>query len=50
VSDTTGARFGWELGPADGEALVVGLDVVVLDPDGRIALVHGFRDKVPAGV
>ncbi len=44
------ARFGWVLGPAGGEALVVGFDVAVLDPDGRIARVHGFLDKVPAGV
>ncbi|SEM46268.1 nuclear transport factor 2 family protein [Streptacidiphilus jiangxiensis] len=42
------ARFSWELGPADGEALVVGFDVLVADAEGRIAQVHGFLDKVPA--
>ena len=42
------ARFTWELGPAGGEALVVGFDVVLLAPDGRIRAVHGFLDKVPA--
>ncbi|HUR03777.1 MAG TPA: nuclear transport factor 2 family protein [Nonomuraea sp.] len=44
------ARFTWELGPEGGEALVVGFDVAVLTEDGRIAKVHGFLDKVPAGV
>ncbi|RVX46694.1 SnoaL-like protein [Nonomuraea polychroma] len=43
-------RFTWELGPEGGEALVVGFDVAVLTPGGRIAKVHGFLDKVPAGV
>jgi hypothetical protein len=42
------ARFTWELGPAEGEALVVGFDVLVADAEGRIAQVHGFLDKVPA--
>ncbi|MQY05363.1 nuclear transport factor 2 family protein [Actinomadura macrotermitis] len=41
------ARFTWELGPAGGEALVVGFDVAVLK-DGRFDKVHGFLDKVPA--
>ena len=42
------ARFTWELGPQDGEALVIGFDVLVADADGRIAQVHGFLDKVPS--
>ncbi|MWK35309.1 nuclear transport factor 2 family protein [Actinomadura sp. J1-007] len=42
------ARFTWELGPAGGEAVVVGFDVAVLTKDGRIDRVHGFLDKVPA--
>ncbi|AEW94826.1 MULTISPECIES: nuclear transport factor 2 family protein [Streptomycetaceae] len=42
------ARFTWELGPADGEPLVVGFDVAVLDDSGRIESVHGFLDKVPS--
>lgn len=41
-------RFTWHLGPAGGEALVVGFDVAELDADGRIAQVLGFLDKVPA--
>jgi hypothetical protein len=42
------ARFTWHLGPAGGEPVVIGFDVVVLSEDGRIASVHGFLDKVPA--
>jgi hypothetical protein len=42
------ARFTWELTPgADQDALVVGFDVAVLAPDGRLQTVHGFLDKVP---
>lgn len=41
------ARFTWELGPADGEAVVVGFDVAVV-VDGRFQAVAGFLDKVPA--
>ncbi|MEW1860131.1 nuclear transport factor 2 family protein [Streptomyces sp. NBC_00669] len=43
------ARFTWELGPAGGESLVVGFDVVSVGTDGLIHSVHGFLDKVPAG-
>lgn len=42
------ARFGWQLGPADGEPLVVGFDVIERDADGRITRVLGFLDRVPA--
>jgi SnoaL-like domain len=42
------ARFTWNLGPADGEPVVVGFDVAVLNGDGQIRSVHGFLDKVPA--
>jgi len=42
------ARFTWELGPDGAEAPVVGFDVVQRDGDGRLALVLGFLDKVPA--
>ena len=42
------ARFTWHLGPAGGEPVVIGFDVVVLDDAGHIASVHGFLDKVPA--
>lgn len=41
------ARFTWELGPSDGEAVVIGFDVAVLAADGRLQHVHGFLDKVP---
>lgn len=44
------ARFTWELGPAGGEALVVGFDVAVTDPSGRLREVFGFLDRVPAPV
>ncbi|MFE3451097.1 nuclear transport factor 2 family protein [Nonomuraea sp. NPDC059194] len=40
-------RFTWHLGPAGGEALVVGFDVVRLAEDGRIRQVLGFLDNVP---
>jgi hypothetical protein len=44
------ARFSWHLGPAgDGEPLVIGFDVAVIDADNQITSVHGFLDKVPAG-
>lgn len=42
-------RFRWGLGPdGDGEPPVIGADAVTLAPDGRIALVIGFLDKVPS--
>jgi hypothetical protein len=42
------ARFTWHLGPAGGEPLVTGFDVVVIGEDGRVESVCGFLDKVPA--
>ena len=42
------ARFTWGLGPAGAEPVVIGLDVVTLAEDGRISLVLGFLDQVPA--
>ena len=42
------ARFTWELGPDGADALVVGFDVAQRDADGRLALVLGFLDQVPA--
>ncbi|RKT53008.1 nuclear transport factor 2 family protein [Saccharothrix australiensis] len=44
------ARFTWHLGPAGGEPIVIGFDVVVIGDDGRISQVLGFLDRVPAGV
>jgi len=42
------ARFTWELGPAGADPVVIGFDVAQRDADGRLALVLGFLDKVPA--
>ncbi|MCD0485571.1 nuclear transport factor 2 family protein [Streptacidiphilus sp. ASG 303] len=42
------ARFTWHLGPAGGEPLVVGFDVLVADTEGRVASVFGFLDRVPS--
>jgi hypothetical protein len=42
-------RFTWELGPDGVEAPIVGFDVAVLNPDGRVQTVHGFLDRVPTG-
>ncbi len=42
------ARFTWHLGAADGEPLVIGFDVAVVNSGGQIRSVHGFLDKVPA--
>jgi len=42
------ARFTWELAPDGAAALVVGFDVARRDDNGRLALVLGFLDKVPA--
>ena len=42
-------RFGWELGPEEGDAPVAGFDVAVLTADGtRLQTVLGFLDRVPA--
>jgi len=41
------ARFGWGLGPAGEEPLVIGFDVATTDDDGRITQVLGFLDRVP---
>jgi len=42
------ARFTWELGPEGSDAIVVGFDVAQRDADGRLSLVLGFLDRVPA--
>jgi hypothetical protein len=41
-------RFQWGLGPAGGEPVVIGFDVLVTGADGRVEFVAGFFDKVPA--
>ena len=40
-------RFAWSLGPADGAAVVEGVDFCALAPDGRLVEVVGFIDKMP---
>ena len=40
-------RFTWSLGPADGPPVVEGVDFCTLAPDGRLASVVGFIDKMP---
>ena len=41
------ARFTWNLAPAGAEPVVVGSDVALAGPDGRITAVYGFLDQVP---
>jgi len=43
----TYARFAWSLGPAAGPSVVEGVDFCTLSPDGRLASVVGFIDKMP---
>jgi hypothetical protein len=40
-------RFSWSLGPVDGPSVVEGVDFCALAPDGRLASVVGFIDKMP---
>jgi hypothetical protein len=35
-------KFNWEMVSSDGEAVAVGLEFLVLDPDGRIRLDYQF--------
>ena len=42
------ARFTWALGTDGTDPLVIGFDVAQRDAEGRLALVLGFLDKVPA--
>ena len=41
-------RFTWSLGPADGPAVVEGVDFGTVTPDGKLASIVGFIDKMPA--
>lgn len=41
-------RFAWSLGPDAGPAVVEGVDFCALAPDGRLASVVGFIDRMPA--
>ena len=48
VDEHNGAlRFTWSLGPAAGPSVVEGVDFCTLAPDGRLASVVGFIDKMP---
>lgn len=40
-------RFTWNLGPDTSPDLVVGADVAVLSPEGRMSHIAGFLDRVP---
>jgi hypothetical protein len=40
-------RFTWSLGPAAGPTVVDGIDFCRLSPDGKLAAVVGFIDKMP---
>lgn len=42
------ARFSWDLAPEGAEPVVIGSDVALTGPDGRIVAVFGFLDRVPA--
>jgi hypothetical protein len=43
------ARFRWELVPAGGDkSVAIGLDIAVIDDDGRLRGIYGFLDKAPA--
>ena len=41
-------RFAWSLGPEAGPAAVEGVDFCALAPDGRLAAVVGFIDRMAA--
>ena len=40
-------RFAWSLGPAAGPSVVEGVDFATLAPDGKLASIVGFIDKMP---
>jgi hypothetical protein len=48
-SHNDSVRFAWSLGPAAGPAVVEGIDFGTLAPDGRLAAIVGFIDKMPQG-
>lgn len=41
-------RFSWSLGPASGPSVVEGVDFGTLTPEGKLATIVGFIDKMPA--
>jgi hypothetical protein len=42
------ARYGWEMVAPDGTVTVAGIDVALLDDDGRLQRVTGFFGDLPA--
>ena len=42
------ARYGWELAAPDGAVALAGMDVVVIDQDGKLSRVAGFFGDLPA--
>jgi len=42
------ARFAWSLGPAEGPAVVEGVDFCALSAQGWLVSVVGFIDRMPA--
>jgi hypothetical protein len=40
-------RFGWELAAPDGAVTVAGIDVAVMDADGRLQRLAGFFGELP---
>jgi hypothetical protein len=41
-------RFSWSLGPASGPSVVEGVDFGTLTPEGKLATIVGFIDKMPS--
>lgn len=46
-SHNDAVRFSWSLGPADGPAVVEGVDFGTLTPEGKLASIVGFIDRMP---
>ncbi|MFD1827887.1 nuclear transport factor 2 family protein [Mumia zhuanghuii] len=42
-------RFTWNLGPEGAPDTIVGADVALLSPEGRMSYIAGFLDRVPQG-
>jgi hypothetical protein len=47
-SHNDAVRFTWSLGPESGPTVVEGVDFGTLGPDGKLASIVGFIDKMPA--
>lgn len=46
-SHNNAVRFAWSLGPAAGPSVVEGVDFATLSPEGKLASIVGFIDKMP---